>query len=82
MFYFDWEFILVQLLQLSAGQHLSGVDAKSPADRNCNVPVISGQYPYPHMELLQFLNRPGGAFLGRIKKCQIAQQNEVMLLLL
>ena len=49
---FYGERILVQLLQFSAGQRLRGVNSQPPADREGDIPVIPGEYPYPHMELL------------------------------
>ena len=79
VFNFHRELVLAQLRQFSAGQRLGCVNAQSPADRDGDITVISGQHPHPYMELAQLLDRPGGALLGCVEKCQISQQGEVML---
>ena len=79
VFDLDGELVLGQSCSsFFPGQHLRGIDAKSPADGDCHIPVVAGQHPHAHVELAAAVEMAAAAsLLGRIKKRQISQQDEV-----
>jgi len=75
------QFIFRKSIQLCSCQTTLCWNSDTPANGSCHLFLISCQHLYIHMKTVKLLNCTCGTLLWRIKKCQIPQQNKVMLFL-
>ena len=80
MFNPNRKFIFGQRFQFPARQRLGSIDSQAAADGNRHIPVVACQDPYSDMQPAQLFYGCGGAAFGSVEKCQIAQQNETLLI--